>query len=206
MKDSKEKKIDGLILEIPPSVYEPAEDSFLLAENVEIKTNDKILEIGSGSGYVSLYLTKNNPTAEFFCTDLNYKASRATLNNALKNSLNIHIITCDLFSSIIHQPFFDVILFNSPYLPVKNSELESIAWAGGQDGLEVVESFIQQLKFVLKENGKSYLVVSSLTDNQKLVSLIRENGFSYKIIDEVKAERETILLYEMFIDIVKLNK
>jgi release factor glutamine methyltransferase len=193
----KEKIIDGLTLIIPPSVYDPAEDSFLLAEKSVVKSHEKVLEIGSGSGYVTLFLAKNNPSAEFFCIDIDHIASRTTLNNAKLNSINVHVITSDLFYSLIHQPLFDVVLFNSPYLPVMNSPLESKAWAGGKDGLAIVKDFIQQLRFVLKENGRSYLVVSTLTDNKKLMSLLKENDFEFKIIDEVKEGRETILLYEL---------
>ena len=65
------KVVDGLSLDIPSEVYDPAEDSFLLAENVHDLTNEKVLEVGSGSGYVSLYLAKKFPRADFFCVEIN---------------------------------------------------------------------------------------------------------------------------------------
>ncbi|NHJ39624.1 MAG: methyltransferase, partial [Asgard group archaeon] len=93
MKRKLVKKIDGLNIVIPNSVYDPAEDSFLLAENTAIKLNEKVLEIGSGSGYVSIYLAKKNPSAEFFSIDLNYIASKTTLINSINNSVKLNITT-----------------------------------------------------------------------------------------------------------------
>ncbi len=191
------KKIDGLNIVIPNSVYDPAEDSFLLAENTDIKLNEKVLEIGSGSGYVSIYLAKKNPSAEFFSIDLNYIASKTTLINSINNSVKLNITTGDLFDSLIEKPFFDVILFNAPYLPVINNNKESIAWAGGHDGLEIIERYIKQLRFFLKKTGRSYLVVSNKTNIKKLFKLIKQNQLSYELIDEIKEGHEKIKLYRI---------
>ncbi|NHK30536.1 MAG: methyltransferase [Asgard group archaeon] len=194
---NKIKNIDGLLIEIPPTIYDPAEDSFLLTESSQINSNEKVLEIGSGSGYISIYLAKNNPTAEFFSLDINPIAARTTKINSNNNSTKIHVITGDLFEALIPKPFFDVVLFNSPYLPVHDKSQESIAWTGGQDGLEIVIQFIKQLVFILKKTGRAYLVVSSYTNNEKLFDVLKQNHFSFKLIDQVKEGRERILLYRI---------
>jgi release factor glutamine methyltransferase len=191
------KDIDGIEIEIPSTIYDPAEDSFLLAESSQINPYERVLEIGSGSGYVSIYLAKNNPTAEFFALDINYDAVKITKINSINNSTKIHTITGDLFNSLIQKPFFDVVLFNSPYLPVNDRSQESIAWSGGQDGLEIIKRFIKQLGFILKKTGRTYLVVSSYTNNEKLLDILKQNYFSFNLIDQVKEGRERILLYRI---------
>jgi release factor glutamine methyltransferase len=197
---NKIKIIDGLKIEIPSTIYDPAEDSFLLAESSQINPNEKVLEIGSGSGYVSIYLAKNNPTAEFFTLDINFIAAKATKINSKNNLAKIHVITSDLFKSLIPKPFFDVVLFNSPYLPVTDRSQESIAWTGGQDGLEIIKRFFKQLGFILKKTGRTYLVVSSYTNNEKLFDVLKQNHFSYNLIDQVKEGRERILLYSIIFE------
>jgi release factor glutamine methyltransferase len=198
MNQSKIKTIDGLKLYISPSVYEPAEDSFLLAEGAEIKENAKVLEVGSGSGYVTLYLAKRNSTAEFFCTDINHSASQTTLLNAKRNNVFVHVLTSNLLEAISTKPFFDIILFNSPYLPTKpdNSRI-SLAWSGGNNGLGIVSIFLQQIKNVLKIDGTCYLIVSSLTNIKQLHATLNQINLNYKVIDKIKEGRETILLYEL---------
>lgn len=196
-----QKKIDGLTLQIPDNVYDPAEDSFLLAENVAIKATDKVLEIGSGSGYVSIYLAKKHPNAEFFCIDINYYASNTTNKNAKRNSIEFGVICSDLFNSFkntnIQSRFFDIIIFNSPYLPVKEEGLIAKAWSGGVGGLEVVEKFINNLSNHLKVNGSCFLVVSSKTNITRLTQLIIKNNFIYKKLDSVKEGKEEIILFQL---------
>jgi release factor glutamine methyltransferase len=41
-------------------VYIPAEDTFLLADNLEIEKNDTVLEIGTGTGTVAMYASTIN--------------------------------------------------------------------------------------------------------------------------------------------------
>ena len=196
-----QKKIDGLELEIPKNVYDPAEDSFLLAENVVINTKDKVLEIGSGSGYVSIFLAKKYPEAEFFCVDINYFASKITNENAKQNLIGFESICTDLFTAFKstneQNRFFDIVLFNSPYLPVKEEGLVAKAWSGGFGGLEIVELFVNNLSSYLKYTGCCFLVVSSKTDIIKLIQLYKKNNFDYKKIDSVKEGDEEIILYQL---------
>ena len=193
------KVIDGLSLDIPSDVYDPAEDSFLLAENVHDLTNEKVLEVGSGSGYVSLYLAKKFPRADFFCVEINHIAANATKKNAKQNSVNLEVLCSDLFTSLHAKEnnlqFFDIVLFNSPYLPVKDFGLLEQAWSGGIDGLDVVKPFLKALPFFLKNNGSCYLVVSSKTNLALLENMIEFQGFNCLIKDKIVEGKESILLY-----------
>ncbi|HUT80565.1 MAG TPA: HemK2/MTQ2 family protein methyltransferase [Candidatus Bathyarchaeia archaeon] len=190
------KTIDDLEIRIFEDVYDPAEDSFLLAENISISNHDKILELGSGTGYVSIYLAKKFPIAEYFTSDINSTATKCTKLNAFYNTVDLHIVNCDLFSSFIRiKPYFDVILFNSPYLPVNEKSDLAKAWSGGGGGLEIIRLFISNLPLFLKPNGRCYLVVSSYTNIQGMISLINDINYSFDLIDSVIEGREKILLY-----------
>jgi release factor glutamine methyltransferase len=195
------KTIDGLLLEIPQDVYDPAEDSFLLAENLEIRNKMKILEIGSGSGYVSLYLAKKYPQGEFFCLDINPKAAIVTKKNAVKNRLQVTSLAADLFTSFYESKnnsrLFDIVLFNSPYLPVNDSGLLAKAWSGGKNGLDVISRFLVSLGCFLKKDGFCLLVVSSKANLAKLAGDCKRNQLTIELIDQVNEGGEEILLYRV---------
>ncbi|MHA1531744.1 MAG: HemK2/MTQ2 family protein methyltransferase [Candidatus Heimdallarchaeota archaeon] len=201
------KVVDGLTLDIPSDVYDPAEDSFLLAENVRDLTNEKVLEVGSGSGYVSLYLAKKFPRVEFFCVEINQIAANTTKKNAKQNAINLEVICSDLFSSLLANEndlqFFDIVMFNSPYLPVKDFGQLELAWSGGIDGLDVVKPFLKALPFFLKNNGCCYLVVSSKTNLALLENMIEYQGFNCLVKDKVVEGKESILLYYLKKDITE---
>ena len=195
------KTIDNLHLLIPSSVYDPAEDSFLLAENVHLKKGEKVLEVGSGSGYVSLYLAAKYSQVEFFCIDTNFAAAHITKKNAQKNKLDIESICGNMFEPFHSfwnsRPFFDVVLFNSPYLPVNEEGKLAQAWSGGKDGLEVVERFLVALSKIMKNSGRAYLVVSSYTDIKQLEVIATRSKLMMKELDRIKVGGEAIILYEI---------
>ncbi|MHA1441106.1 MAG: HemK2/MTQ2 family protein methyltransferase [Candidatus Heimdallarchaeota archaeon] len=191
------KVIDGLTLTIPKDVYDPAEDSFLLAENVVIPDNGRVLEIGPGSGYVSLFLAKKYSQAEYFCIDINPIATITTKKNAQMNKLSLHVICANLFSTLKISRDFDVILFNSPYLPVSEEGLLSKAWSGGTGGMDVVSKYLESLDNYLSKDSSSYLVVSSKTDLKQLNNTITKSNLSWKEIDSLKEGGEKIILYKI---------
>ena len=45
---------NGLFINTHPQVYEPAEDSFLLANTLELSRKDVVLEIGTGTGIIAV--------------------------------------------------------------------------------------------------------------------------------------------------------
>ena len=49
---------EGLKIETCKDVYTPAEDSFLFADNLKLKPEDNVLEIGPGTGIISITASK----------------------------------------------------------------------------------------------------------------------------------------------------
>ena len=60
------------IINTHDNVYIPAEDSYLLAENLEIKPDQSVLEIGTGSGIVAMYASRLSDSITV--SDINFDA------------------------------------------------------------------------------------------------------------------------------------
>lgn len=180
-------------------VYPPAEDTFLLIDNLIIKDSDEVLEIGTGTGIVSI--SASLKCKEVTSTDINpYAIKCAEANVKLNNIKNINIIKSDLFENIYDE--YDLILFNTPYLPVFEDEHVddeySKAWDGGESGREVIDKFIKEAPDYLKENGKIQLVQSSLSDNEKTLEIFRKKGLKAEITAEEHIFFEDITLITAF--------
>jgi release factor glutamine methyltransferase len=179
-------KLFGFVLSIPPSVYEPAEDSFLLADAAKGITGE-VLEIGCGSGVVSLVCS--NSAKSVLGVDINPDAVLCATENANKNQVkNIKFLESDLFSKIPKKKF-DYILFNPPYLPTSKKEKVKTdlnhAFDGGISGRKVLDSFLDRFDSFLKPGGSVFLVQSSLNNERKTVSQLIKLGY---MVDVVKTE------------------
>ncbi len=151
------------------SVYEPSEDSFLLAEAAlsEIKGPERILEVGCGSGIISAVIEVNTK-AKIVGIDINPYAAACTKENG------VDAIRGDLLSCIKGK--FDMIIFNPPYLPrlegMKKDWID-VALDGGHKGREIISGFLEDARSHLVENGKILMVVSSLTGIEEVKSKMR---------------------------------
>jgi release factor glutamine methyltransferase len=165
----------GMCQGVCEHVYEPQEDTFLLLNQSakEVKKDDKILEIGTGSGFIAKNLAERVSIKNILCTDVNPWAVKCARGKGLK------VLQSDLFERVYGK--FDLILFNPPYLPMDNSEISDKmlerAWDGGKDGLEVICRFLEHVGDYLAPNGRFLLVVSSLSDVPKAIKLAENKGF-----------------------------
>lgn len=205
-------EFNGLVLELHPEVYEPSDDSFQLAKAIEIKPNDSVLEIGTGTGIVALECIRRG--ADVVCSDVNPFAVELVKRNYTRNkslltgSLDVRL--GDLFTAVKKDEKFDVIIFNPPYLPTKKEDLvgESgwfdIAVDGGTGGLAVTEKFINHLQGYLKTDGGAFFVFSSLSDRSKLENIISNAGFKAKVIMSRCYDDELIDIYWIY-DLNKID-
>ncbi len=187
-------------IETDDLVYIPSDDTFLLAENLEIKEGQSVLEIGTGSGLVSMYasLLSDDVTA----TDINYNALELAEKNFKLNNINtIRLEFGDLFEPVKNEKF-DVILFNTPYLPTDSDDIINddlnYAFDGGLDGRKVIDRFIDQVSNHLNDKGIVQIIQSSLSDNDRTLDMFDRNGFVAEIAESEKFFFEEIVLINAY--------
>ncbi|GAA5988783.1 hypothetical protein JCM10908_006168 [Rhodotorula pacifica] len=193
------------------SVYEPAEDTFILLDALEqdadvLRGSRVCLEVGSGSGCVITFLASicGTHSALYLTTDLNSIACRSTLLTARTNSQPlIESINTDLTSSLsprLHKAV-DVLVFNPPY--VETEEEEAITaqqdaekkgiektWAGGAQGMRVTNRLLEQVKDLLSPRGLFYLVAVPENKPQQILANMRSLGLHGEIVLKRRAGRE----------------
>jgi len=171
------------IINTDNNVYVPAEDSYLLADNLLIKEGQSVLEIGTGSGIVAMYASKL--TDEITVTDINFDACRLAEKNFRENGIeNIEILFGNMFEPVKNRKF-DVILFNTPYLPTEEGEVleDTINYAfdGGLNGRKVIDVFLNEVRNHLNKGGIVQLIQSSLSGNEETLDMLDKSGFIAEI-------------------------
>jgi release factor glutamine methyltransferase len=171
-------------------IYEPEEDSFLLAKYVKKFSKGKILDLGTGSGIQAKTALKN--TKDVLAIDIDKESVDYVRKKGIKAKIS------DLFSNIKGK--FDLIIFNPPYLPeerLESKESKRIT-TGGKQGHEILERFFSNVNEHLNKNGKILIVFSSLTNKNKVDKIIKENNFNFKLLESKRLFFEELYCYLIY--------
>ncbi|KAJ2787787.1 HemK methyltransferase member 2 [Coemansia interrupta] len=191
------------------SVYEPAEDTYLLLDALE---NDLprlhaqrptiCVEIGSGSGCVSTFLGQVlTPHASLIIsTDINPAATQATRQTTGRSGGAAVFAQCHTrFVQALEprlQGNVDVLVFNPPYVVTPEEEVgsmgEAAAWAGGKDGRAVVDRLLPRVAALLAPGGVFYLVVIEENRPDEIIHLMAAQGLVGERVLERRAGRERL--------------
>jgi len=187
----------GIRLTVPADVYEPAEDSFMLAD-AAASLRGSILEIGCGSGIASLACARADARNEVLGVDVNPSAVACANDNAKSNHItNARFIESDLFQGVPKRRF-DAIMFNPPYLPTKKEERLggeiNSAYDGGKDGRVVLDRFLEGFDDFMKPSATLLLVQSSLNAPDKTKDKLASLGYEVGIAAEERFFFEKLLL------------
>tara|TARA_B100000579_G_scaffold32827_1_gene22938 strand:+ start:465 stop:1328 length:864 start_codon:yes stop_codon:yes gene_type:complete len=160
------KEFWSLSFEINSSVLVPRPETELLIENaIELlkdQESPKILELGTGSGIVSIVLHKELLSPEITATDISSEALYVAKNNAHKYRItDINFLVSDWFSEFKNERY-DLIISNPPYVDktkLSNEELFSIgmepdiALYSENDGTSDLEFIIRNSSMFLEHGG-----------------------------------------------------
>lgn len=138
----------------------------------------KILEIGAGSGCISIALKK-----ELDCTikaiDISKKALETAVANAKLNNVEIDFKVCDI-NNFNDSNIYDVIISNPPYVPFNSIVDEKIKYEpqnaiyADENGVYFYRVILEKIKSNLNEN---YLIAFEIGDNEgNLIKKIVENN------------------------------
>lgn len=170
-------------------VYDPGDDSFLLVEAAleEARPGEKVLEVGTGSGIVSLFV---KDIADVLATDISpYACRNARLNG-------VPVVRADLYNGICGR--FDLVIFNPPYLPTPPEErLRSWlnrAFDGGPTGRHEIARFLKNIDTILVPGGRILTVISSLTGLEETKKMYQEYGFNTELVSCEKVPFEKLVV------------
>ncbi|ASW75731.1 tRNA (adenine-N6)-methyltransferase [Chryseobacterium piperi] len=111
-----------------PNVFRVGTDGVLLGALANISGAEKVLEVGTGTGLISLMLAQRNPQAEFLGLDIQEEAVNLTKNN-FENSVFASRLKNRYqdFKTFDTKEKFDCIVSNPPYFEESSSDKDKIA-------------------------------------------------------------------------------
>ncbi|MCD4817226.1 MAG: peptide chain release factor N(5)-glutamine methyltransferase [Candidatus Cloacimonetes bacterium] len=175
----------GLKFYVDSNVLIPRPETELLIENVLKNHSGKIsiLDIGTGSGAISIALATELPKADIYASDISSDAIKVAKKNAIYHKTPINFVYSNLFENISTK--FDVIISNPPYISeqeylclseeITRYEPKS-ALVAQNDGYFFYDNILSQAEQHLKEKGKIYFEIGSEQSN-KIKELARKYGF-----------------------------
>lgn len=184
------------------AVYQPAEDSRLLAETVieaaesgavSLDDGSLALDVGTGSGYVANRL-RDATGARVLGSDLSPEACRDAA------TAGVAVVRANVVDPF-HADVFDVVVCNPPYLPTP-PEQEWGDWmeralSGGEDGRAVVDPFLDDVGRVLAPSGTAFLLISTLTDPEAVQKRATAAGLEWTVLAEESHPFETLFVYRL---------
>ena len=185
----KEWEFYGYPIKVDGRVLIPRQDTEILVEQciflMKEKENPKILDIGTGSGAISIALAKELPESEVLGLDVSDDALKmAVINRELNNVSNLKFLKSDVFQ-YVREKNYDLIVSNPPYIPVEEynelmpevKEYEPrMALTDGGDGYYFYKKISEESVNYLKNGG--YLAFEVGYNQGETVSqLMEKNGF-----------------------------
>lgn len=183
----------GLDFYVEEGVLIPRPDTEPLVEEVielvKGKENLKIVDIGTGSGAITVSLAKYIKDCQVYSLDISDKALSIGLKNAISNEVEdkINFIKSNIFSGIEDKGLeLDVIVSNPPY--IRRADIETlhtqvkdyepyIALEGGEDGLDFYRDITRESVKYLKDKGILAFEVGH--DQAEDVSeILKHNGYT----------------------------
>lgn len=161
------------------SVYPISEDTLLLSRSMSISPGERMLEVGCGTGYVSLCAASCG--AVVTGVDISEDAVALSRENARRTGVQATFLHSDMFDAVSDR--FDVVACNPPYLPPEPFESSDYDWCwdGGPDGRTFTDRFIDEVDDVLTPGGRIYLLQSSLCDPYRSITRLIEHGYNVTI-------------------------
>jgi release factor glutamine methyltransferase len=184
---------------VSPYVLIPRQETELLVEaSLEYLQNSQhmqqqILEIGTGSGAISIALAKELPLSTIDATDISQDALDLAYNNILNEEVatQITLFCGDLYRALREKKTYSLIVSNPPYIPSSRiSQLEKEVQAeplqaldGGKDGLDIIFRLIQYAPCWLKKHALLLMEIDGEHQINPIKASMQEAGF-YSIFNK----------------------
>jgi len=195
----------GLEYKVNPSVLIPRQETEILVETIinSVNKEDKltILDIGAGSGNISISLAMYLPNAKITATDKSEDALETARANANLHNVSerIKFIKHDINSENFPNEEFDIVASNPPYIskedfPRLKDELKIYepkdALTDNSNGLSYYRIISDKAKMLLKDMGEIFFEVGQ-GQAEDVKKILTGNNFSEILVvkDYLKIDR-----------------
>lgn len=190
----------NLKLSVSPDVLIPRPETEQLAELVidfiKDKTNQKILDIGTGSGCIPVAIKYFVPHCSVTAIDISEAALKIARKNAMDHRVDIEFLERDFLDMDTWKSFgaLDAIVSNPPYIPfgeketlhrnVQDHEPGMALFVDDDDPLLFYEKIVLFAKTHLAKNGQLFTEVHEKFSKQ-VAAYMENNGFSTCILKDI---------------------
>jgi len=178
-------QLNGLKIIQNPTGYCFTSDAVLLANFVKTKQKDVCLEIGTGSGAVSILVNEKQQPKKIFAFEIQKSLSDLTKRNVLLNGLQEKIEVFNLpiqsYRAVLTCESVDVVFANPPWQKGgsgKQNESEEIAMACHEKTLTLQE--LAKVSFDLLRFGGRFFVVYPAARTAVLIFELKKNKLEPK--------------------------
>ncbi len=160
------------------SLYTFTSDSVILANFIKLHSKDNALEIGTGSGIISILQTAKNKFNKIVAFELQPQLAALAKKNVALNGLEdkIEVINDDIlnYKSYKFKPF-DCIFCNPPYMSGDGSNQNAIRDKARHEGSLKLAWLCDVTSKLLKEGGKFYVVYDANRSCELITMLVKHN-------------------------------
>jgi release factor glutamine methyltransferase len=182
-------------LEIPPEVFHPG---FFFSTKLLLRflsrlplSNKTLLELGAGSGLISIYAAQKG--AKVTASDINPVAIATLRKNRAQNNIELMVIESDLFTAIPLQAF-DLIVINPPYYKKAPVTLKDYAWYCGENG-EFFQKLFAGLHQYMHATSGVLMVVSDGCDLEMIKQMAATHSFMLNCVQTSRNLVEKNFIY-----------
>lgn len=158
----------------------------LIISQHKSKSEIKIIDIGTGSGCISITLDKEMPPTEVYAMEINKDALNTARKNASLLNSKVMFVQDDIFNFQPSYPMFDVVVSNPPYVTesekglmhknVLDYEPSLALFVPDEDPVRYYQAIVQFCDYYLKEGGKIYLEINERLGN-KVMDVLRQRNY-----------------------------
>ncbi len=172
-------------------VFEPNLTTFSLIEAFKIfkiKKKIKILDLGSGSGIIGIFLKKKfGKKIELYLSDYSKHAVKIINSNLKINKVTGTVKESNILKEWSNEKF-DLIINDisaiSSFVAKNYWYNKFIPHDCGKDGLKLSKKFLSSVKKNLKKKGSILMPVISISDHKLLIKIIKKNFKSKMLISK----------------------